>query len=70
VGGARSSVACSIRGSGRWRFSFSFAEGIFDPKAKGFVSLADASGNLPDGSSAAAALQNFVPSTYYAVTVH
>ena len=44
--------------------------GIYDAKTKGFVSLADASGSLPDGTSAATELQNFVASTYYAVAMH
>ena len=45
--------------------------GVFDPKSKGFVSLADAGGDVPAGAGGGlAALQSFVPSTYYAVTMH
>jgi hypothetical protein len=45
--------------------------GIFDAKTKGFVSLADASGDIPAGAlGGLAALQGFTPSTYFAVTVH
>jgi filamentous hemagglutinin family protein len=45
--------------------------GVFDPKSKGFIALADASGDIPAGAAdGLAALQGFVPSTYYAVTVH
>jgi hypothetical protein len=43
--------------------------GIYDAKTKGFVSLADAGGDLPAGSGGPAALQGFVPSTFFAVTV-
>jgi hypothetical protein len=43
--------------------------GVFDPKTKGFVSLADASGDVPAGSGGLAALQGFVPSSFIAVTV-
>ena len=43
--------------------------GIYDPKTKGFVSLADAGGDLPAGSGGPAALQGFVPSTFFAVAV-
>ena len=42
--------------------------GIFDAKTKGFVALADASGEIPPAAvSAIATLQKFVPSTYFAV---
>jgi hypothetical protein len=45
--------------------------GIFDPKIKGFVALADAGGEIPAAAAAAvAALQGFVPSTFFAVTNH
>jgi hypothetical protein len=45
--------------------------GIFDPKTKGFVALADASGQIPATAAAhLAALQGFVPSTFFAVTIH
>jgi hypothetical protein len=45
--------------------------GIFDPKIKGFVALADAGGEIPAAAAAAvAALQGFVPSTFFAVTIH
>jgi hypothetical protein len=45
--------------------------GIFDPKTKGFVSLADAGNNPPAGAgNGVSALQGFVPSTYYAVSMH
>jgi len=45
--------------------------GVFDPKAKGFVALVDAGSEIPPASAAAvAALQGFVPSTFFAVTVH
>ncbi len=43
--------------------------GIFDAKTKGFVSLANASGDLPAGSGGPAALLGFVPSNFIAVTV-
>jgi hypothetical protein len=43
--------------------------GIYDAKTKGFVSLADAGGDPPAGSGGPAALQGFVPSTFFAVTV-
>ena len=45
--------------------------GFFDPKTKGLVSLADASGDVPPnaGGSALSTLQGFVPSTFFAVTV-
>ena len=43
--------------------------GIYDAKTKGFVSLADASGDLPAGSGGSAALLGFVPSSFIAVTV-
>ena len=42
---------------------------IFDAKSKKFVPLADASEKLPDGSGGLSALQGFVPSTFFAVTV-
>jgi hypothetical protein len=46
--------------------------GIFDAKTKGFVVLADASGEIPAAAAvtAIATLQKFVPSTYFAVTLH
>jgi hypothetical protein len=45
--------------------------GVFDAKTKGFVSLADAGNDIPaNDASGLAALQGFVPSTYFAVTVH
>jgi hypothetical protein len=45
--------------------------GVFDADAKGFIALADASGDIPaNDASGLASLQSFVPSTYYAVTVH
>jgi hypothetical protein len=45
--------------------------GIFDPRTKGFVALADASGEIPATAAAhIAAVQNFVPSTFFAVTIH
>jgi hypothetical protein len=45
--------------------------GIFDAKTKGFVALADASGEIPPAAATAiATLQKFVPSTYFAVTLH
>ena len=43
--------------------------GIFDPKTKGFVSLADAGGDIPPGAAGdLSILQNFVPFTFFAVT--
>jgi len=45
--------------------------GVFDAKTKGFVALADAGNDIPASDvSGLAGLQTFVPSTYYAVTVH
>jgi hypothetical protein len=45
--------------------------GVFNPKTNGFVALADAGGDIPaNDASGLAGLQSFVPSTYYAVTVH
>jgi hypothetical protein len=45
--------------------------GVFNPKTKGFVALADAGSDIPtNDASGLAGLQSFVPSTYYAVTVH
>jgi len=45
--------------------------GVFDTKTKGFVALADAGNDIPtNDASGLAGLQSFVPSTYYAVTVH
>jgi hypothetical protein len=45
--------------------------GLYDPTTKGFVALADAGNGLPQGTAAAlAALQGFMPSTFFAVTVH
>jgi len=43
--------------------------GVFDAKTKGFVALADASGDLPAGSGGPVALQGFVPSTFIAVAI-
>ena len=44
--------------------------GVFDPKTKGFVALADASGDIPPSvTNGLAALQSFVPSSFFAVTV-
>jgi hypothetical protein len=44
---------------------------IFDAKSNTFVLLADASNAIPTSdASGLAGLQTFVPSTYYAVTVH
>jgi hypothetical protein len=44
---------------------------LFDDKSKGFVPLADASNNIPaSDASGLSGLQTFVPSTYFAVTVH
>jgi hypothetical protein len=45
--------------------------GVFNPKTNGFVALADAGSDIPaNDASGLAGLQSFVPSTYYAVTVH
>jgi hypothetical protein len=45
--------------------------GVFNPKTKGFIALADAGTDIPaNDASGLAGLQSFVPSTYYAVTVH
>jgi hypothetical protein len=45
--------------------------GVFDPKTRGFIALADASDDIPaDALNALATLEGFVPSTYFAVTVH
>jgi MBG domain (YGX type) len=43
---------------------------IFDAKTKGFVALADASGDIPASVGGVAALQGFVPATFFAVTLH
>jgi hypothetical protein len=44
--------------------------GIFNPKTRGFVALADAGGGIPAAAAAnLAALQDFVPSTFFAVTI-
>ena len=44
---------------------------VFDAKTKGFVALADAGNDIPaSDASGLTGLQSFVPSTYYAVTVH
>ena len=43
----------------------------FNPKTNGFSPLADAGSDIPaNDASGLAGLQSFVPSTYYAVTVH
>ena len=40
-------------------------------ETKGFVALADASGQIPAAAvTTAAALKDFVPSTFFAVTLH
>jgi hypothetical protein len=45
--------------------------GVFDAKKNGFVALADAANDIPASDvSGLSGLQSFVPSTYYAVTVH
>ena len=45
--------------------------GIFDPKTNSFVTLAGAGGDVPAGAmNGLAAVQNFEPSTYFAVTIH
>ncbi|HET6248931.1 MAG TPA: MBG domain-containing protein, partial [Tepidisphaeraceae bacterium] len=45
--------------------------GVFNPKTNGFVALTDAGSDIPtNDASGLAGLQSFVPSTYYAVTVH
>jgi hypothetical protein len=45
--------------------------GVFNPKTNGFVALADAGSDIPtNDASGLSGLQSFVPSTYYAVTVH
>jgi hypothetical protein len=45
--------------------------GVFDVKTKSFVALADAGKEIPANDlSGLAALQSFVPSTYFAVSVH
>jgi hypothetical protein len=44
---------------------------VFNTKSRSFVSLADAGNDIPASDlSGLAGLQNFTPSTYYAVTVH
>ncbi|HTC98849.1 MAG TPA: hypothetical protein VK734_14045, partial [Bradyrhizobium sp.] len=44
---------------------------LFDDKSKSFVPLADASNDIPaSDASGLSGLQSFVPSTYFAVTVH
>jgi hypothetical protein len=44
---------------------------LFDDKSKSFVPLADASNDIPaSDASGLSGLQTFVPSTYFAVTVH
>jgi hypothetical protein len=43
--------------------------GVYDAKTKGFVSLADASGDLPAGSGGPAGLPGFAPATFIAVAV-
>jgi hypothetical protein len=45
--------------------------GVFDAKKNGFVALADAANDIPASDlSGLSGLQSFVPSTFYAVTVH
>jgi hypothetical protein len=45
--------------------------GVFDPKLKGFIALADASGDIPAAAlNGLATLEAFAPSTYFAVTIH
>jgi hypothetical protein len=44
---------------------------LFDVKKNGFVALADAGNDIPTNDAGGlSGLQSFVPSTYYAVTVH
>jgi hypothetical protein len=43
---------------------------VFDAKTNGFIALADAGNDIPKNDAAGLpGLQNFTPSTYYAVTV-
>ncbi|MBI1204796.1 MAG: filamentous hemagglutinin N-terminal domain-containing protein [Rhodopseudomonas sp.] len=44
--------------------------GIYDAKTKGFVALASAGDDLPQGAGVPAALQNFTPTTYFSVGIH